>query len=519
MVPMIPHEFQSNYLAKVSEGWKLYKKQLVVSPTGSGKTCMFSWMSGAEVKSGGSVLILVDQDELVWQTKDKIQEVCGISAEVEKAENFANTDCDMFAGSPIVIASVQTLMRENRRNRWQKNRFTLVIADEADKSIAPSWQSVLNHFDEHARVCGFTATPNRTDQRNLGEYYENSIELENLFSLIKKGFLSPLSLQFMPIRLDTSGKGEGKDFTKEEADDIITPHLAEIAKSIMDKALFRRTLVFLPLIKTCEKFNDIANDLGLMCDYVYGVDDERDEKLKSFKNGEFFVLANSMLLTRGIDIPQVDCIVLARPTKSVTLLAQMIGRGTRLFKDKENCLLLDFLLQVNGKKLCRPAHLIAKSEEEAEEIMALAEAQAAGLPEGVVEQLDLLDVAADASSEREEKLREKLEALRDKKAKFISAQDFAMQHNSIDAAEFEPTMKWHSHPISEKQAKYIVKAGIDLESVSGKGQASALLDIYFKNKPLVSATYAQRKKMAAMGYPNAWQATSREASQFFATLK
>lgn len=506
---MTPHPYQSDYLTDIREGWKTFARQLVVSPTGSGKTCMFSWVAKEFAEKGARTLILVDQDELVWQTVDKLSKVAGLIGQPEKAEWRANKDAQ------VVVATVQSMAR--RLDQWPADGFGLVIADEADKSIAPQWQRVLTHFGS-AKVCGFTATPHRTDKRNLGEFYENCIERENLISLITKGFLSPVSIKMLPIALDLSGRGSGKDFTDEEADEIIRPHLEEIARAVMEHGAFRRTLVFLPLIKTCETFNTIARDIGLSADYVFGQDPDRDAKLQRFRNWEFDVLANSMLLTRGVDIPAVDCIVPCRPTKSITLYFQMVGRGTRIAEGKTDCLLMDFLYQASKKLVCRPAHLVAKNDEEVEQITQLTQEPAAGLPNEVAAELDLLGLVQTATSQREEALRKKLEEHKNKQAQTISAEEFAMQHHSMDVAEFEPTMKWERDEITEKQLKWLGKAKIDPTTVRGKGHASKLLSLYFAHKPIQMATYAQRKKMAQMGHPSAWQATASEARQFFADL-
>ena len=503
-------DFQHDYLREISKGWADgWNRQLVVAPTGSGKTVLFSFITK---DWRDRVLILVDQDELVWQTVKKIEAICGITPDVEKAEHEATLT------AKVVVGSVQTLMREKRRSRWPADHFGLVIADEADKSVAPSWMSVLNHFDKTAKVLGFTATPNRTDQRNLGCYYENKIECENLISLIRKGFLAPLSIQMLPIKIDVNGYGGGKDFTDAEADDIITPHLEEIAKGIQSFAANRRTLVFLPLIKTCEKFSAIARDIGLICDHVYGVDEQRDSKIQEFRDGFTDVLANSMLLTRGVDVPEVNCIVPCRPTKSVTLYTQQIGRGTRLADGKKDCLILDFLYQASKKLVCRPAHLIAGNQEEADQITKLSE-DGAALPGDVAEQMDLLTVAGDATAAREEALRRKLEEQKAKRSQFMSAEAFAMQHNSLAVAEFEPTMAWHEAPITEKQAKYLEKAKIDVATVNGRGQASALISMVFHEQKLTLATQPQRFLLRRLGYASWATATDREFKKFMSERK
>lgn len=495
---------------------------------------MFAWTAEPFIKSGQSALLLVDQDELVRQGVNKFREVLGIQyCGVEKAESYAQTS------DSVVVASVQSLMREKRLERWPKDNFGIVLCDEADKSIAPSWQRVLNHFDGHAKVCGFTATPWRTDLRNLGEYYENVIEHENLKSLIQKGFLSPITIQTLPIKLDLRERGAGKDFTDAEADEIITPHLEEIAKAILERCSFRRTLVFLPLIKTCEKFNGIARDIGLSAEYVYGEDPGRDSKLSRFRTGDFDVLSNSMLLTRGVDIPAVDAIVPCRPTKSVTLYFQMIGRGTRVAPGKTDCLLLDFLYLATKRLVCRPACLIAKTEDELESIVKLCES-AAGLPADMVSQLDLLTVASDASSAREEALRRKLEEHKNKRAQLISYEQASVIYHDMGMADYQPVTAIEAGPVTENQMKWLEQVRIepatgkvflrrgpqtakalDIESIKNCGQASKILDRAFDNKHrgIMMASYAQRMKMRQMGCDGWEHATEHEARQFFGKLR
>lgn len=273
---------------------------------------MFSLMATEALAAGEKTLIIVDQNELVDQAVDKLMQATGIRAEREKAEHSASLT------APVVVATVQSLA--NRLDKFSPDHFGLVIADEADKSISAQWQKVLNRFDGSAKVAGFTATPHRTDQKNLGCYYENVVERENLFSLINKGFLSPVHVLMLPIKIDLSAVHvTDGDFDANELDEIIGPHLLKIAEVISCHAAFRKTLVFLPLVKTCQKFAEIGRSIGLSVDYVHGRDADRSEKLERFKAGGFDVLANSSLLTRGYDDTSIDCIVPIRPTKSITL--------------------------------------------------------------------------------------------------------------------------------------------------------------------------------------------------------
>ena len=532
-----PYPFQTETLDDLRSGWKEADKQLVVSPTGSGKTGMFSWLTEEFVKAGHRALILVDQNNLIEQTLEKLRKFSNLFGDVEQAENWASLD------SKVVLGSVQTMFRQARLERWPENHFGLVICDEADKSIADTWQTILRRFDKHAKVAGFTATPHRTDQRNLGCYYQRKVEKENLKSLITKGYLAPIRIERLPIKLDLSAvhmekTAYGSDYDKNELDELLRPHLEEIAKEVRDRAEWRKTVVFLPLIKTAEAYARICRDLGISADYIYGEDPDRDSKWKRFQSWDFDVLANSMLLTRGVDDPAISCIVPCRPTKSVTLYFQMVGRGTRLHLGKADMLLIDFLYQSGSHLICRPAHLVASDDLEAELISKI-EDERAGMPGDVAEQLDLISMVAAASSQREEALRKKLEEVKERQAQMISPDEFALTHDALDIADYQPVMFAECQAPTSKQMKWLEQIRVapdgaiflrrapknakplDLSKITSCGQASKILDVVFDPhwQGLVLASPAQRQLMRQMHYPNWESATADDAKKFFSSLR
>ncbi len=511
--------YQLDCQSAFQRGWEEFDKQLGVVPTGGGKTIIFSKMARVAADAGERTLVLVDQSELAFQTVDKMKRAAGLICEVEKAEFSATI------GAQVVVATVQTMAR--RLADWPADHFGLVIADEADKSISKQWQTVLKHFDGNARVAGFTATPNRSDKRNLGEYYENVAYEIGLFDLIKQGYLSPIVVKMLPIAINLKGvHTKGGDYDSAELHDAITPHLMEAALAIKQHASFRKVLVFVPLIATSQKFVEICRSVGLAAEHIDGTSEDRAEKLKRYEAGEFDVLVNSALLLRGVDIPPIDCVVMLRPTKSITLYQQAIGRGTRLAEFKENLLLLDFLYQADKKLICHPAHLIASSLEEADAITEIA-AKNPAMPGDVAEQMpmDLQGLASEVQVQREAALKKKLEEHKDRKSKTISAEEFAIRHNDFATADFEPTMKWEAEPVTEKQAKYLKKAGIDLATVKGKGQATKLLALHFGSQPLTLAApkaialmCKMRHITSAIGITSPEHATQAEAGRFFAEL-
>lgn len=471
-----------------------------------------------EVEEGGRALVLVDQKELITQAVEKINDL-GLPCEVERAEYFASNT------SPIVVATVQTI--SGRLKGWPTNHFTMIICDEADKSISASCQKVLQHFTA-SKVAGFTATPNRTDKKSLGVYYEKIAYEISLFELVEQGYLSRIVIKQLPIKIDLSAVSQTKgDFDANELNDAITPHLQEAAKAIQQYASFRKILVFVPLIATSLKFVEICKQAGIAAEHIDGTSDDRTEKLQRYERGEFDVLVNSQLLARGVDIPNIDCVVNLAPTKSVTLYTQRIGRGTRLHDHKENLLLLDFLYEADKNLVCRPACLIAKSDEESESITQ-AVADGASAVRGGGEQLtafDLLGMASVAQAQRERALRLKLEEHQDRQSRFISAEQFALKHNCWTAANYSPVMPWEQQPVTSAQVKYLQDAGIDLQTVKGKGHAVQLLEIVSRTKKLELASPAAKNLMlkmhrlcAEIGIMSPEHATVGEQRRFFAAL-
>lgn len=502
-----PFDYQSLTLTKVGQGWKDFRRQLVVAPTGSGKTAMFCWMADAEAKAGRRTLIIVDQDELVQQTLDKLMKFTGIIGHLEQGPAHASRH-----GS-VVVTTIQTMSR--RCETWPQDHFSLVIADEADRSLADTWQKTLKWFDGHALVCGFTATPFRADKRDLGEYYDNIPIQLKLVDLIRDGYLSKICVHMVPIRIDLGTVSlEKGDYSMDQLDHAITPYLESAVQHIKRLAATRKVLVFLPLIRTSERFVALCRAAGLAAEHIDGTSEDRREKLARFKRRDFNILANSQLLTRGYDDPDIDTLMPLRPTKVVSLYHQMVGRGTRIFPGKDFLMLIDCLFQSQKHMVCRPANLIAETSDQAEYMTKAAEA-------GGDSNLDLLDLAVQGTHAREEALRKQLDAVAKRKAQFISADQFAAMHDNLGIIDFEPEMRWQHKPPTAAQLKHLEAANINPESVRGIAHASLILDQIFKDKNSQPASRGQRYLMfrehwrSEDGTRNAWQATIGEARQFF----
>lgn len=455
---------------KAIEGqWKSgVRKTLLVLPTGCGKTIVFAKVTEDQVRKGDRVLILAHRGELLEQAADKIAKSTKLGCATEKAEQTC-----LGSWFRIVVGSVQSLMREKRLSQFPEDYFNTIIIDEAHHCISDSYQKILNHFSG-AKILGVTATPDRGDMRNLGEVFDSLAYEYTLPKAIREGYLSPIKALTIPLTLDLSGVAiQSGDFKAGDVATALDPYLYQIADEMANYCRGRKTVVFLPLVKTSQKFRDILNEKGFRAAEVNGESKDRTEILEAFENGEYDVLCNSMLLTEGWDCPSVDCVVVLRPTKVRSLYSQMVGRGTRLCPGKEHLLLLDFLWHTERHELCHPADLICDKKEVAQKMTEDLE-KTAGCP------IDIEEAEKRASeeviAEREEALANQLKEMRNRKKKLVDPLQFEMSIQAEDLAGYVPAFGWEMAPPSDKQKATLEKLGILPDEIDNAGKAAKILD-------------------------------------------
>lgn len=491
--------YQQSAKEAVLEQWnKKILKTLLVLVTGGGKTIIFSKIAEDCVQNGERVLILAHRGELLDQAADKMMKATGLGCAVEKAENSC-----MDSWFRVVVGSVQTLMRESRLKQFPSNYFDTIIVDEAHHCLSDSYQRVLKYFGK-AKVLGVTATPDRGDMRNLGQYFETLAYEYTLPKAIKEGYLCPIKAQTIPLKLDLTGVGsQAGDYKTSDLGSALDPYLYQIADEMVKCCMDRKTVVFLPLIKTSQKFRDILESRGFSAAEVNGTSEDRAQILKDFETGKYNVLCNSMLLTEGWDCPEVDCIVVLRPTKIRSLYVQMVGRGTRLFDGKEYLLVLDFLWHTEKHELCHPAHLICESPEVAE--IMTKNIDEAGCP------VDIQDAekqaAEDAVAAREEALAKQLQEMRHRKRKLVDPLQFEMSIQAEDLASYVPAFGWEMGPPSDKQVQTLEKLGIFPDQIESAGKATKLLDRLDKRRAEGLTTPKQIRFLEGRGFQHVgtWQ--------------
>jgi superfamily II DNA or RNA helicase len=492
--------YQNEAKAAIFEQWEnKNNKTLLVLPTGCGKTIVFAKVAEECVRRGKRVLILAHRGELLDQAADKIKKSTGLICATEKAEESC-----LGSWYRIVVGSVQTLMREKRLANFKADYFSTIIVDEAHHCISDSYQKVLNHFSE-AQLLGVTATPDRGDMKNLGAVFDSLAYEYTLPKAIKEGYLSPIKALTIPLQLDLRGvTTQAGDYKASDIDTALDPYLYSIADEMLKYCTNRKTVVFLPLIKTSQKFRDILISKGFNAAEVNGDSDDRAEVLADFDKGKYNVLCNSMLLTEGWDCPSVDCIIVLRPTKVRGLYCQMVGRGTRLCEGKTELLLLDFLWNTERHELCRPAHLICENPEVAQKMTENLEKEA-----GAAVDLEEAEHQAseDVVAQREEALAKTLAEMKKRKRKLVDPLQYEMSIQAEDLSSYVPAFGWEAAPPSDKQKATLEKLGIFPDEIDNAGKAKLILDRLDKRRTEGLTTPKQIRFLEGKGFSHVgtWQ--------------
>jgi ATP-dependent helicase IRC3 len=315
-------------------------RPLVALPTGTGKTVIFSHLID---QRPGRALVLAHRDELIRQAVDKLLMVNpDFDIGIVKAE-------ENEVSAPVVVASVQTLSRPNRLAQlWQD--FRTVIVDEAHHGVADTYQRILERVGSFGPggplTVGFTATPERGDKVGLGRVWEKIVYQKSLLEMITAGYLCDLRAIRITLKadLDQVHTRHG-DFVDSELESALLNADApkHVVAAYQEHAAGRKALVFTPTVWLAHDMAEAFQNAGIAGEALDGTtpDDERRDILLRLHSGETSVVCNCAVLTEGFDEPSVDCIIIARPTKSKPLYIQMVGRGTRTYPGKADCLVLD----------------------------------------------------------------------------------------------------------------------------------------------------------------------------------
>ena len=319
---MALRSYQEIAITQLRNAMAQHSKALLVMPTGSGKTVVFSEICRLAVNKSRKVLILVHRRELVKQASDKLTK-----AGVEHGIIAAGFKPSAHS---VQVASVQTLARRLRTVPVDPD---LIIIDEAHHAVAGSWDKIIAHFSE-ARIIGVTATPSRLDGRGLGSHFSTLVSGPSVAQLTKLGFLSPHRVFAPPVIADLKN-------VKTRAGDYANDQLSAAMDrpTITGDAIghYRRLADGLPAIAFCCSIAHATsvcasfNAAGYRAKLVTGnmPMEERDEAISGLADGRTQVLCSVDVVSEGTDVPAVSAAILLRPTQSEALYLQQVGRILR----------------------------------------------------------------------------------------------------------------------------------------------------------------------------------------------
>lgn len=348
-------DYQQECVSKCMEAISEGRMRIGVSlATGGGKTVIFSnllarFLETSQKKSPTS-LILVHRRELAIQAAATIHHfIPELDVQMEMGKMKANLE-----EADVVIGSVLSMVR--RLEAYPPDSIDMIIIDEAHHSVADSYVRILEHFNASTPasaipVIGFSATFERADKKSLSRVMDEIIYHKGILEMIDDKWLCEGKFTTVDVDVDLSKvKVSNSDFQVPALSKVInTKEINEVVVKtylhMKQKHDLKSTLLFGVDVAHCKSLFELFQKNGLNAQYVTGRTrtTERDSIVKDFKDGKIQVLMNCGIFTEGTDIPNVDCILLCRPTKSRSLMVQMIGRGLRLHHSKSHCQIIDFV--------------------------------------------------------------------------------------------------------------------------------------------------------------------------------
>ena len=484
-------DYQQRAIQGVCDTLRTHRSSLVVSPTGTGKTILFAEAARIATKR---VMVIAHREELLVQAADKIESVMGERPQIEQSILWANEG--PFAKSKVVVASVQTLnakMKSGRRmERFSPDEFSLLIFDEAHHAVSASYRRVVEWFHKinpSCKIIGFTATPDRADKLALGSVFESVAFDYNIRQAIEDGWLVPIKNTVVNVDgLDFSNvRSTAGDLNKQDLAAVMEFEkvLHGVAVPTLDLIGDKQTIVFAASVKQAERLAEIFDRYRPNCaGFVSGKmePDRRRDVIARFKSGALQVLVNVGVATEGFDAPGVGCVVMARPTKSRSLYAQMVGRGTRpspgvpdkhdqpdlrraaiANSGKPHCLVIDFAGNSGQHRLIHATDILGG--EEPDEVLDRAhEIVDKGVTNDIAEAVEIAKV--EIEEEEQERAKRKLVKAAKVNYKTNETDVFSALGVRRESANFLP----NSRGLTGNQLAMLTRHGIEPSQYSPKEQ-------------------------------------------------
>lgn len=331
-------DYQIKGIEDILDAWKDYKSVLFQMPTGTGKTTLFCELARkfiTEFFPDKKVLIVTHRRELVEQAFSRLVEDFRMTAGIISS-NYIGIE-----SSPIQVASIQTLIR---RKRYQLDMFSLVIIDEAHHALASTYKKLWS-FYPGSKFLGVTATPVRTNGEGFRDLFDILITTPSVKWFIKENYLADVRYYASHSPDLTELKIKVGDYDETELSEVMQADsiMADLVKSYTDFAPGKKMIVYAVNRAHCRKIVEKFNNSGFLAKAIdtFTSSEERKAIVEEFRKNEFKILCNVNIFSEGFDCPDVDVVQLARPTKSLTLFLQQVGRCLRPHPNKSYGIVLD----------------------------------------------------------------------------------------------------------------------------------------------------------------------------------
>lgn len=514
--------YQSEAVEAVYEHWRAEHSTLLVMPTGTGKTVTLGEV--IRRRPPGKALLMAHREELVFQGVRTLTSMTGEMVGIEMGD-LTISQSPKWMWPNIIVTSVQTQNARGRMQRFNPSDFSVLIVDEAHHAVARTYRKVLAHFRQNPdlRILGVTATPDRTDERALGQVFGSVAYDYDLPDAIDDGWLVPVQQRMVRVEgydlssvRTTAGDLNGADLERElMAERVLhgfaSPTIAEIGD--------RKTIVFTASVAHAEKLAEIFNRHRLGSALAISgktPSDLRREIIRDFANRRFQILCNCAIATEGFDDVGIEVVVVARPTKSRAFYAQMVGRGTRPLKDtvdglataserraaiaasaKPTLTVLDFAGNAGKHKLVSATDIFAGNMTD----------EVASLARKLIEKAGKAKRIGEAVEEAQQELeRRRLEEEEHRRKRLGLVVNVEYQTTSIDPFDLfhlvpHRQRAWDAgKPPSEKMVALLERNGVPARNLSFTA-ARQLIGEIIKRREQKQCTYKQAKVLAKYGYP------------------
>lgn len=500
--PLRPYQLTA--VRRIRECLTTGASTLLVLPTGTGKT-----RTGAEfIKEWpGPVLWIAHRTELIDQAREALELVCGELVGTEKAEQRAS-------GTRVVVASVQTLKGDRLERFAQRHPWTLLAIDEAHHAPNETYRAIRRARPD-AKTFGLTATPDRSDEKAMGQEFGDVAFVYEIHDAIRDKYLCPIRVkQVLVGAIDLSGVStvagdlnQGELDAVMAAEEVIHGIVAPVGRgdSLIELAGSRRTIVFCTSVDMAHRMAEVINrykpDAARAVDGMTATDTRR-QLLRDFDADRYQYLCNVGVLTEGYDSPGVACVAMARPTKSRALYAQCAGRGLRPAPDKEDCLLVDFVGNSGKHELVSGLNILDGKYDDEVVLAARDILEAQGMDGGMLAE-DALEQAQrllDAKKAREAARRARVTTTKVERT-VIERDPFALL--DVENPEADARIARYRSEATEGQVSFLTKKGVPEPEKLSKRQASALIDRIIDRQRSDKASYKMLAQLKKRGVPNA----------------